>query len=515
MTLLTKAGSMHRPGRTAERRRIATAPAALWIILFLAVPFQAPGQVVPVKTVPVAAGDQFLLFPSENLPMGGVSLALPDTLGGGFVNPALAGRLRESFVFSTPGYYGISGNNGSGRTLPLGSLFRSGDWFGGGVLAIQELESAERQDRGQWDWFSSHRPQVLSEGSSRNLYGFGLLGKRFPEWGLSVGISGFWGDLNAMDGVDLLYARSREIIQSGTLSDLRLGVTKEWGGHQTLELLVLKSRLRMRHDVAYVDWIWTPGAPGADPGGTWISREEKNLDHTDTWGVHLNYQRPLQAPGWRVGWSLTGNWKDHPKIPNYEIQDIPRDPGNTRAFSAGMGISRIEGPLKIALEAVLEPIRSHSWAEAGSDTYTVHGFFLPNGAKTVDNRFEFTNVLVRGGAAWRHDRATLQAGLQLRSISYELKQHDLVESERRIQEESWMEWTPSLGASLDLQGAQLHYSLLMTTGTGRPGVTWAPEVLAVPTLDSSTNFLLAPSGPLTLQDARVTTHQISLVIPVR
>ena len=31
----------------------------------------------------------------------------------------------------------------------------------------------------------------------------------------------------------------------------------------------------------------------------------------------------------------------------------------------------------------------------------------------------------------------------------------------------------------------------------------------------SSDFILAPSGPLTLQDARVTTHQLSVVIPMR
>lgn len=487
------------------------------MVLLLSGPAGLPplhGQVVPVKTVPVASGDQFLLFPSENLAMAGISLALPDTLGGGFVNPALATRLPESFAFGSPTYYGISGDGGSGRALPLGTLFRSGHWVGGGAVAIQELKGAEQEGWPEWDWFS-RRPQVLSEGSSRNLYAFGLLGRRFPELGLTMGFSGLWGDLNALQGVDLLYAGSEGIVQSGNLSDLRFGLTKDWAGSRTLELLVLKSRFRMRHEVTYLDWIWTPGAPGGETQGTWMRREEVNLDHTDTWGVHLAYRRPLEAAGWRVAWSLTGNWKDHPKIPNYEIQNIPRDPGDTRAFSAGMGISRAEDPLRVAVEAFLEPIRSHTWAEAGSDTLSVDGSFLPKGAKTVDNEFEFTNVRVQMGASWRFSKATIRGGIQLRSISYDLDQYNFIETRRRTQEESWVEWTPSLGASLDLQGARLQYALLVTTGTGRPGVAWPPESLAVPTLDSGSNFLLAPQGALTLQEARVATHQLSVVIPIR
>jgi hypothetical protein len=491
------------------------APILLLAAILLPTPSPLSGQLVSVKTVPVAAGDQFLLFPSQNLAMGGVSLALPDSLGGIFTNPSLGARLPGSFVFGSPTYYGISEGSGSGRTLPLGTLFRSGNWFGGGALAIQELEGAERRDVVRWGWLSSMPPQILSEESARNLYAFGVLGRAFPDQGISIGLSGFWADLGAMDGVDLLYAGSQRIGQSGTMSDLRLGFTKEWEGDRTLELLLLKSRLRMRHDVTYLDWLQPPGFPDTNPDRVWMTREETNLDHTDTWGVHLAHRRPLASSGWSVGWSLTGNWMDHPKIPNYEIQNIPRDPGNTRAYAAGVGTSRTEGPLRVAVEVFLEPISSETWADAASDTTSVEGISIPAGEKTVENEFEFTNAVIRAGGAWDYVKATVKAGVQLRSISYELEQFDHIQAQRRTQNESWMEWTPTLGASLRLGGAVLHYAFLFTTGTGRPGVAGPLAVPGVPTFDSASNVLLAPSGPLTLQDAGVTTHQLSLVIPIR
>ena len=40
-----------------------------------ATPDPASAQLIPIKTVPVASGDQFLLFPSQNLGMGGVGVA--------------------------------------------------------------------------------------------------------------------------------------------------------------------------------------------------------------------------------------------------------------------------------------------------------------------------------------------------------------------------------------------------------------------------------------------------------
>jgi len=86
--------------------------AALLAAVILAFPISATAQLIQVKTVPVASGDQFLLFPSQNLAMGGVGLALPDTLGDPFGNPATGSRLSESVFFGSPTYYGISDRNG-------------------------------------------------------------------------------------------------------------------------------------------------------------------------------------------------------------------------------------------------------------------------------------------------------------------------------------------------------------------------------------------------------------------
>lgn len=485
----------------------------LTVVLLATSPLTSSAQVIPVKTVPVASGDQFLLFPSGNPGMGGVSLALPDTLGDPFRNPATASRVRESYFFASPTYYAISDANGSGRTLPLGTLFRTGDWFGGGSLAIQEVVAGTRDQMTRlWMW-GPPPPRLLSETSGRNLYAMGLAGKYFPDSRISLGISGFYADLSAMDGVDLLYVMSERIEQSGSFSDLRLGMTKDWADGRALELVLLKGRLRMEHDVHYVDFVGTDPDPAIGPVPRWNRRVETNRDHTDTWGGHVLYRKPLSTPGWTMAWSVTANWKDHPKIPNYEIQNIPRDPGDTRAFAAGIGVSRTEGPGRFAAEVSLEPIRSETWADAARDTTTVDGDVIPAGEKTVENDFHFLNMVIRAGGALDYGMATFRAGVQVRSISYELDQFDRIQQTRRDQREDWMEWTPSLGVSLRLGGADLHYGALLTTGTGRPGVQWdAQRTLA---LEAASDFLLAPTGPLTLQEAWVTTHQLSVVVPLR
>jgi hypothetical protein len=498
-------------------------------LLLLTLTPGAQGQTVPLKTVPVATGDQFLLFPSENLAMGSVGVALPDTLGDPFRSPATGSRIRESVFFASPTFYGISGRNGSGRSLPVGALFASRDWFAGAAFALQELKGAERDGGWPMWWgfdrapsFSSFSPgpapgQDLSEASTRNLYAFGLLGYRFPQRGISVGVSASYADLGAVDGVDLLYAQSQRIEQSGHASDLRVGLLKEWQNGRTLELLLLRSRLRMRHDVSYLNLIWEPVPPDTFPVPRWQTRVEENLDHTDTWGAHAAFRRPLAAGGWSLGWSLTANRKDHPKIPNYEIQNIPRDPGDTWAWGLGVGVAKTEGPARFAADLILEPIQSHTWADLPFDTVSAMGDAIKAGDMTVENDFAFTNALVRAGGSWEYGLATFRAGLQIRSISYELDQFDHIQVRRRKQNEDWMEWTPSAGVSLALQGVGLHYLIRTTTGTGRPGTRWTDARMAESGAFAlaAADFILAPSGPLTLQDARVTTHQLAVVVPMR
>ena len=514
---------------TGPSHRLSRRSALLLLVACLSVP-AAPvtAQLVQVKTVPVASGDQFLLLPSGNLAMGGVGLALPDTLGDPFGNPATGGRLAESIFFGSPTYYGISDRNGSGRSLPLGALFVSGDWFGGGALSLQELKGAER-DQMVWPlfldipaWSSRAWPMpgptpALSEASARNVYAFGMVGFRLPRSGLSLGVSGSYADLGAMDGVDLLYAQSLEIHQSGHISDLRFGLLKEWEGDRSLEVLLLRNRVRMQHDVTYLNLIWEPVPPDTFPIPQWQARTEENLDYTDTWGAQLAYRRPLNQRGWKLGWSLTANRKDHPKIPNYEIQNIPRDPGNTQAYSLGLGIAKTQGPARFGADLYLEPIRSETWADAAGDTTSAQGGVIKAGERTIENDFLFTNVHIKTGAAFDYRKATFQAGLQVRSISYELDQFDRIQLEKRTQDESWMEWTPSLGVSLNLPGIRIQWVSRVTTGTGRPGTRWTNNRIdeASGAVPLSSDFILAPSGPLTLQDARVTTHQLSLVIPMR
>src|SRR5260221_729073 len=75
------------------------------------------------------------------------------------------------------------------------------------------------------------------------------LARRLPG-GLSVGGSAYVAALNAVDGVDLLYQGADQLVQSGTLTDLRLGMTKEWNAKR-FELVLVNNRTNMTQDVHY------------------------------------------------------------------------------------------------------------------------------------------------------------------------------------------------------------------------------------------------------------------------
>src|SRR5690242_16213215 len=68
----------------------------------------AGAQLIQIKTLPIADGDQWRIFPSANSGMAGVSIAVADSLLDPFVNPAKASRVtpgRNGTFFGSPTFY--------------------------------------------------------------------------------------------------------------------------------------------------------------------------------------------------------------------------------------------------------------------------------------------------------------------------------------------------------------------------------------------------------------------------
>ena len=483
-------------------RPVTTAVLALSITVSTTLfPSRVSSQLIEIKSVPVATGDQFLIYPSTNLALGGVSIAIDDLLLDPFVNPAKGSRLGETLIVGAPTFYSISDRNGAGRTIPVTFLAGSDSWFGGGSFALQQLIAADR-----WNRWGPNAEQPLRDRSDRNLYLHGFLGRMLGQSGFSLAGSLAWAGLGALDGVEHLYAFNERIEQDGHSVDLRLGLLGEWESGRSFEALLLHNRFDMTHEVHYLDWIWHENRET----GAWVPLVERNLDQTNTSGLHLGFTQPLTGSGWRFGAAATANRKSHPKIPNYQIQNIPRDPGDSWAYDFGVGIGKTGERATYGIDVVFEPISSDTWADAAGDTVGATGNLVRAGEKTFENEFSFSNARLRMGMGHDFDWGGFQIGLRLRSIQYDLTQTSHIGGFIRKQRESWMEWTPSWGLHFGLAEFDLRYRGRLITGTGRPGVARTGSGQAF-----ESDFLPAPEGPLTLQDAWVMTHRISVSIPVR
>jgi hypothetical protein len=173
---------------------VATLPAALGT---------ARGQVIAVKTAPIADGGQFAFLPSANLGMGGLSIALPDSALDPFINPATGVRFSGSRVFGAPTFFSVTRKAGGGLTLPLGASISSGAWFTQLLVAMQDIDRtgndgpvvsplAAADARSATATTTSDVVTSDDDKASRqNRYVHGLLGRRLGH-GFSLASSASW-----------------------------------------------------------------------------------------------------------------------------------------------------------------------------------------------------------------------------------------------------------------------------------------------------------------------------------
>jgi len=521
-------------------RAFCSLAVALLASLCFAGAVRLDAQIIQIKTLPIADGDQWRLFPSANTGLGGLTIALRDSLADPFDNPSKGARLnerRKGLFFGSPTAYTLSKNAGGGRTLPIGGIARSGSTFGGFAVAVQELDKVGSNqlfnptppgiDPALFDGVPTPVTQTVQTAapSRQNKFAFATLGHIFDRGGVSVGASALWSGLNDVDGVDQLYVGSQRVDQHGSDLNLRLGLLKEWSGGRSLEGMLLHDRFNMAHDVTWVDQLWDPNTRRNFPR----SRIDHNLDRTSLWGMHLAYSQPVGDSGWRVGSIFTTNLMSHPKLPDFQftqVQVIPWDPGHSAAYDLGVGIAKTKGLTTFGVDAIFEPIHTHTWGETPDSIPTSFGT-IPAGAKTTENHFRFSNAILRAGMGQEVKLDTmrsgiksfrLEGGLSLRAINYTLNQSDHVTQLETQRHEGWMEWTRTWGFGLRFTDLEFRYVGRTTTGTGRPGI---PEnsgggVVFAASADAGTrNFLAAPNGSTNLTGVAVTSHQISVSVPIR
>lgn len=468
---------------------------------------RADAQLISPRTVPVFQDEQFQLYPSSRPGLGGVHIALDDTLGDVFVNPAKAVRLRGTTVAAAPYGHDISGERGGGRTLPIAVLFGAEEWGGAVLGAIQQTNRAGPV----WN-------RSTSERTATNQYLTASVSRRVAD-GISIGASAFHADLSAVDGVDLLYAGSDRIDQSGNVNDFRVGALKEWQPGHAAELLFVRSSTRMRHDVRFTTWRWDTTLKQSKQ----LVRQDVNLDETDVTGVHAQYMLPVGTEGWKLGFLGTLNYFDHPKIPNYVLQNLPRDPGATKAYNVGLGAARDAGPLTLAADVVMEPITSNTFADMSTDVKRADGTLIRAGEKTVENHFTFRNSRAALGVGRRFvvDTATgsvviVTFGLSMYAISYDLLQTNNITRTLRLQHENWVESGPTFGVRVHTRDVDVSYAFRTTCGSGNcdtnPGVVVFPPFASAP---ATGGIIAAPASPLFLQSGRETSHHLTISVPFR
>jgi hypothetical protein len=500
--------------RLRQLRRVATLIALLHLALVTASP-TAGAQLVAIKTLPIADGDQFSFFPTPNAGMAGVSIAIADSAHDFFINPAKGSRVRRASLFSTLTHFSVSNYSGTGSTLPIGAMARSGSSFGAGAVAIQSITDGHRPPGPPPPGIFTAGDGTVDAGtgdSHGNRVAFAMLGHTFAASKISLGASALWARVNAIDGVKLLYPDSRSVQLSGGIADMRVGMLKEWRGGQSLEALVLSRRMDVHYDVGYTDLYWD----GVRRQPIEVPRLEASRDETQTWGIHLQYQRPVADSSWRLGAVVTANRVDQPNRPRYDIASLPGDRGRSAAFNVGLGLARSWADTRVAVDAIYEPITSRIRALADSAIATPSSATMRTGGTTIDSRLRFSNALVRVGAS--HDLAfasgpvlRLQLGAQAHSNHYRLHQNDLVSASTRSGTESWTEVTRSWGLSLRSPAFEAHYAGHLTSGAGRPGAS-PPGVF--PVLDS-TPIPGPTAGRTTISGVRVATHQFSISLPFR
>jgi hypothetical protein len=470
-------------------------------LVLLPIAIDATAQIVSIRTAPVSVAEQFSIYPSRLMGMGG-GLALQDLELDPFSNPATGARIRGVLLAGSPMLYSIPESNGFGRTLPVTTFAQVGTSFVGGSVAVQELESAVTQR------FAPTPAVTASERFAHNAYGWGMVGKRWPERRLSVGLSGSYAKLDKVHAVDLLYPQSESIEQGGHISDLRVGLLKEFTDDRYMEAVLVRNKVDMGHTVTYVDRVWMPAERTFS---TSPPRREQNLDRTTTWGAHALYAGPTSDTRWRWGTSLTANLKSHPKIPNYEFMSVPRDPGNSYAFSFAVGIAKQDSISRLAFDFAYEPVWTNTWAEAAEPMPTARGVTIPKGGMTIENEFVFSTYAMHVGWSRRWSELGVQLGMAWRNVQYYLDQYNAITDLAREQDENWVEITPTWGLTFSFSGLELRY-FGQRRGGGFQFALGATADDAVPA--PGPDIVAAPSGPLSMDVTRVISHQIGVSIPI-
>ena len=468
---------------------------SLLLLVVLLGAARLPAQGIQVKTVPLLAADQFSFFPSWRDDMGGAALALRDPAGDLWENPArfmavksfflTAPRLNHwSYAQESIWHYRHeepfttnSETRSSSRlfTLPVVLVYRQGDSYGGGLLGYQSV-AASGSDRENFS--AANYPLAVTAGHY------------FSRLRTAVGLSGHYAHLQGTDGLYLLYPNASRLSQRGRLWQLRLGLAGDRPTGDQWGALAGWYGYRLRQS----------------------ARGVENMDENEGWFAQADYRKRL-SPALDAAVSLLWDQKYHPKIPDYPIAGIPRDPGRTRGINIGAGLKWAEGGTIAAVDLIYEPIDVKTWADAAADFTTWDGRLFRKGAVTMRNDYQFHNLILRSGLQisplpW----LDLRSGLQIRFYSYDYYQNDFINRfERRGKpQREWTEVDATGGATVTLERIAISYSLRLQTGTGLLERQWLWFWDRMEDFSAGADFIVPPTVTLNVTPVTYYTHRVTL-----
>jgi len=479
--------------------------------------FTATSQLITVRTYPVLSEDTYMPLPTRYGGMGKVSIALLDDEREPFINPAtlLSRQATYASVFILPrvsswdvrstsqdlwpsssGMWATENRqNAANYFAPVGVIQKSGTTALGLLATVHRTTSHQFRQWSSGPGSQATQPEEASF-AANNLAVAGSGAALIPGTAIAVGVGATLADVRGIDGVQFLYPDSKSIDINGKLREYRLGMFLSPSGQDQLSLLGGWNSMEI-HQRAEYEWSTSP---------------TKNEDKNHTWFGQVNYRVPVSERA-TIGLLGIGNWREHPKLPDYPISGVPRDPGTTRAFNAGIGASlQTSSNALLAVEYIFEPILTNTWVEALQDLDRGDGVVVVRrGEKQQENTYTFANHIARFGAQIEAlEWVILQVGAESRTVQYDFvsRNYQWNTEHRAAPQSRWQEITLTGAVRLSLGSFNVAYGIELLTGRGLLSGTWLRPILWENF--RAADVIVPPTDWLSIKPAPVFTHQVSI-----
>jgi hypothetical protein len=108
----------------------------------------------------------------------------------------------------------------------------------------------------------------------------------------------------------------------------------------------------------------------------------------------------------------------------------------------------------------------------------------------------------------------VQYGLGIYAINYRLRQDDHVQRSSRVNDQSWIEWTPTFGLSYRTSGVTWRYNYRRTCGPSACIDLMMGDKVTVPPQTVPGGVIAAPSRGANVDGGVVHVHQLMVMVPI-